>query len=172
MQRTAEFGNCILSKLPFSAKETIFTKGEFVHDFDFKKHDYNIRTLQHVAIQTQDGPIHILNHHGHHIPNHKNGDEETLRQCGQIADYIEKLSNKVLLTGDFNLSPNSESLEKINKVLTNLCIVNNVETTRTIFTHKNEVCDYIFVSNDVVVNKFDVLDDLASDHRALIAEFN
>lgn len=92
-----------------------------------------------------------------------------MRQTKQIADFASALEGKVVLTGDFNLAPHSKSIEQINSVLRNLCIENEAETTRTFLTHKKEVCDYIFVNEKVEVTKFKVLDDLASDHCALVA---
>lgn len=115
--------------------------------------------------------MHVLNHHGHHVPNHKNGDQETVRQCQMIVDYIEKLEGSVALCGDFNLQPESESLELINVKLFNHAKEHGVLTTRTPLTYKTEVCDYIFTSLDIKVKDFQILDDIASDHKALVVEF-
>lgn len=171
MHRKAGFGNCILSKVPIEKSETYFTNGEHVDDFDFDEHDYNNRNFQHVIVAYEGKDLHIINHHGYHIEGHKNGDNESLRQCKQIADFITSLNGKIIATGDFNLAPHSESLEQINKVLTNQCIDHNIATTRTHLTHKTEVCDYIFTSKDIEIRDFKVLDDVASDHCALVATF-
>jgi endonuclease/exonuclease/phosphatase (EEP) superfamily protein YafD len=90
----------------------------------------------------------------------------------QIADYITTLSGPVILAGDFNLAPHSESLEVINKQLRNLSVEFKLETTRTFLTSKVEVCDYIFVNGAVKVTKFLALEDIASDHKALVLEFD
>lgn len=170
MKRNAEWGNAIISKTPFLKKDTQFTRSSFTGDFDIRDGDYNIRNLQHVCIEVAGKKVHILNHHGHHIKQHKNGDKETLRQCKQIADYIQTLEGSVILAGDFNLSPKSESLELLNSMLTNHCLTPSITTTRTVLTHKTEVCDYIFTSLDLVVDRFEVLKDVASDHAALVIE--
>ena len=171
MQKKAGFGNAILSKYPIKDKKTVFTRLEHRDDFDFDLHDYNIRNFQHAVVEVEGKQLHLLNHHGHHVPEHKNGDEETMRQCKIIADYAESLDGPVLLTGDFNLSPNSESLEQINKVLDNLSALFKLETTRTPLTHKTEVCDYIFASKDIRVKSFEALDEIFSDHKGLVLEF-
>lgn len=75
------------------------------------------------------------------------------------------------MTGDFNLEPHSESLELINNMLTNLPIKYGLKTTRTELTHKTEVCDYIFVNDQVKVESFKALEDIASDHMALVTVF-
>lgn len=171
MQKQAGFGNAILSRYEFKKTETVFTRLQHKTNFDFDLDDYNIRNFQHAIIDTGEAQIHVLNHHGHHVHQHKNGDQETMRQCGIIADYISKLDGPVILTGDFNLAPHSESLEQINHQLRNLSIEFDLKTTRTPLTSKTEVCDYIFVSDEIKVQSFEASDKLVSDHKALILEF-
>lgn len=169
--REEHFGNAILSKYPITDKQTLFTRKEYVKDFDFIDGDYNIRNLQIATIELPDNKVKIMNHHGHHVPEHKNGDDETMRQCKLIAEEIKIAGGNVILAGDFNLAPNSESLEQINKLLTNLSLLNNLDTTRNQLTHKREVCDYIFTDKDIKVVSFGALDDIVSDHKALYLEF-
>jgi endonuclease/exonuclease/phosphatase family metal-dependent hydrolase len=172
MNRKADFGNCIISKYPIKDTETIFTGKQYIADFDFLNHDPNMRNLQHAVLEQPDkSQLHILNHHGHHIHQHKNGDAETMRQCGIIADQIKKLDGRLILSGDFNLAPHSESLEQINSLLTNLSLKANLKTTRTQLTHKSEVCDYVFTSSQIEVKSFDALNDIVSDHKALTMTF-
>jgi endonuclease/exonuclease/phosphatase family metal-dependent hydrolase len=171
MNKTATFGNAIISRLPFIDTHTIFTNLSYKEDFDFDSDDYNIRNLQHAIIEIAGQPVNLLNHHGHHVRQHKEGDAETMRQMTQIAAYVKTLSGPVILAGDFNLAPHSKSLEVINKLLTNLSVSHKLETTRTFLTHKKEVCDYIFVNSEVRVKDFRALDDLASDHKALLLDF-
>lgn len=165
--RNAEWGNAILSRFPFTYTHAFFTHGEFVEGFDVLGGDYNMRNLQHVIVEKNGKNLHVLNHHGHHIRQHKLGDAETMRQCGMIADYVKSLDGDVVLTGDFNLAPESESLELLNAILTNHAMVSGVTTTRTPLTHKTEVCDYIFTSKGLEASNFRVLSDIASDHAAL-----
>lgn len=171
MKRNAKSGPVILSNLPFVDTNAIFTRLQYIEDFDLLDIDYNVRALQHVVVESNGKKINILNHHGHHIPDHKNGDEETMRQCKEIIEYIEKLDDPTVLCGDFNLIPESESLEQINKVLVNHVKERKILTTRTVLTHKKESCDYVFTSPELEVTNFQVLDDVASDHKALTIEF-
>lgn len=170
MNRQAKFGLAILSKLPFSETNHMFTRLEYVDNYDFIEVDYNIRGLQHVVVDHNGQTLHILNHHGHHVPHHKNGDEETMRQCKMIVDYVEKLEGEKILCGDFNLAPESDSLQQISSILVNHAKEYGIVTTRTPLTHKTEVCDYIFTSSNLNVENFQVLDDIASDHKALTIE--
>ena len=113
-----------------------------------------------------------IQHHGFWVPDHKNGNAETLNQTKIIANYVEALKGPTILTGDFNLIPTSESLEQINKLLINLSVKNKLETTRNDLTFKNEVCDYIFVNNEIKVKNFAMSEQVVSDHNALILEFS
>ena len=173
MRREAFWGNCILSKTPFRNTHSFYTYKEKMSNFDFLEDtNYNSgRALQHVIVETDAGLFNVLNHHGYHISGHKNGDDETLRQCGMIADYVKKLEGPVVLCGDFNLVPDSPSTELINNVLVNHVKENQILTTRTPLTHKTEACDFIFTSPDIEVKNFQVLDDIVSDHKALTIEF-
>lgn len=172
MNMQALWGNCILSNFPIMKKETVFTNLRFVKDFNFEEYDYNIRNLQHVIVDLGNKKLNILNHHGHHIPDHKNGDAQTLKQMGIVGEYLDKLSGPVILTGDFNLAPHSQSLGLINDRLKNLSVEYKLQTTRTPLTHKKEVCDYIFVNDEIRVRRFSASDELVSDHKALILEFD
>ncbi len=173
MRRKAEWGNCVLSKHPFVETNEQYTYLEHVDDYDHLEiSDYNSgRALQHVVVEGDAGPVNILNHHGYHINEHKNGNDETLRQCKLIADYAKSLTGPVVLCGDFNLVATSSSLEQINAVLVNHVKERGVISTRTPLTYKTEACDYIFTSPDIEVKNFQVLDDIVSDHKALTVEF-
>ena len=173
MNRKASFGNCIISKFPIIKSETIFTGNEFNDKFDNLTDSSNIRNLQHVVVELEDkSKLHVLNHHGHHNHQHKDGDAETMRQISIIANEIKKIAGRIILSGDFNLNPKSESLGLINSLLRNLSIEAKLKTTRTSLTHKKEVIDYILVSKDINVESFKAIDDVVSDHMALTLVFS
>lgn len=171
MRKKASLGNAILSRIPITESKTVYTNLDHNEDFDFSQHDYNIRNLLHCAVKTKGGVVHLLTHHGHHVPVHKDGTPDTMRQMQQIRDYIAGLNGPVVLTGDFNLSPDSESLHVINKTMRNLSTEHKLKTTRTFLTEKQEVCDYIFVNDHVQAAQFQMSEKVVSDHAALILEF-
>lgn len=171
MHRKVSMGNAILSKFSILNSKTLYTHLKHNKDFDWEKHDYNIRNLLHCELDTGKQKTHVLTHHGYHVPTHKDGNQETLKACKQIMHYIDSLNGPKILAGDFNLSPNSESLEVINKKMTNLVVVNKLKTTRTNLTYKTEVCDYIFINKEIRAKKFTASDEVVSDHKALIMEF-
>lgn len=173
MQRELEYGNAILSHSPLFKPKIVFTHGEYEDNFDLTIADnYNIRNFQHAVIDVSGTELHILNHHGYHIKGTKEGDEETLRQMNIIADYIGKLSGPIILTGDFNLAPDSDSIAVLSNKLTNLSVKYNLASTYTMFNSNNVVCDYIFVNDQVTVEQFYASDALVSDHKPLSLEFS
>ncbi len=172
MNGVARFGNCIISRVPITKSEVVFTHMEHQEDFIFGIHSSNMRNFIHAELDTKGGRLNVLTHHGFHVPSHKDGTEETEAQMRQLSQYVAGLSGAIVLTGDFNLAPHSRSLEPLNNQLRNLPVEHKLKTTRTPLTHKTEVCDYIFVNSEVEVGSFAMLDDVVSDHAALVAEID
>lgn len=169
---SAEFGNAIVCRQPFQERDTVFTNLSYVENIKLGIDDYNVRNFQHIVVEDKGGKkIHVINHHGYHIPEHKNGNKLTLKACQQIVDYANSLEGPVIITGDFNLHPTSPSIAVINNYFRNLTQEYNLTTTRTDLTYKTEACDYIFINEHVVVNDFYVSSIVASDHQALILDF-
>lgn len=166
------FGNVTYSKIPFSQNNTIFTRGAHKNDFDFDADDYNVRAFQHSLIEVNNKKLNIINHHGHHIDSHNLGDHETERQVSDILSYADELEGAVIICGDFNLSPESKSIKLIDAKYANLSTKYNLKTTRSGLTYKNEVCDYIFVNDNVIINDFSMNTSIISDHNSLILDFD
>lgn len=172
MSGVIDFGNAIISNLTLHDKNTVFTNLEYKADFSLEADSYNIRNFQHIVAADENGAtFHLINHHGYHVPQHKRGDDFTLKACRQISDYAKSLEGPVIITGDFNLEPGSESLAILEATFRNLSTEHELQTTRNYLTHKSEVCDYIFVNDKVVVNDFYASDIVASDHQGLVLDF-
>ncbi len=168
MEGLAKFGNGIFSRFPVTKTSTIFTHQEHIERFMWSDDSIaNMRNFVHSVIDIDGRECNILTHHGFWIAEHKDGNLDTERQMLMIRDYIAQLKGPVILTGDFNLSPESPSLTPLNDQLKNLSVEYGLKTTRTNLTFKKEVCDYIFTSEDVIVKSFKALDKVASDHMAL-----
>lgn len=99
----------------------------------------------------------------------------------QTTNYQRKQSNKLLelvskrqtvVMGDFNCLPTSEV---VNKIINNFVHADNDLSRPTRFEERGgkvseDRVDYIFVSKDVTVSRFEVIDTRASDHSLLIAD--
>lgn len=171
MNGIAEFGNAVISRFPIEKSEVVFTYLSHKENFDFNDDDYNVRNFIHTVINVEGAVYNVLTHHGYHVPEHKQGNQETMRQMQLLADYIDQLTGNIILAGDLNLAPRSKSIELINSRLTNQSIAHKLKSTRNALTHKTEVCDYIFNSQGVDVKSFRAAEELISDHKALIMEF-
>lgn len=170
MAGTAQRGNMILSKYPIVSSSELWTAGEFQTDFTQEIPYNTARSMTHCQIDTPRGLVHVLTTHGYHVGMHKLGNDETLKACRQMATYIQELDGPVLLTGDFNLTSESESMRVFDGQLKNLTSAYGVQTTRNHLTAKTEACDFI-LTRDIEEKSFIVLDDVVSDHKALVAEF-
>lgn len=170
-QRPNSFGNATLSKIKINEEHTIFTYGEYKTNFDLTVDDFNSRNFQHVVLDSQPN-LHVLNHHGYLLGDTKDGNQETHRQMKKISDYIKSLKGPVIFAGDLNLAPTTNSIKEIESVLTNLPVKFGINSTYSIFNNNNVVCDYIFVNSEVKVQDFQMSEELVSDHKALILEFD
>jgi endonuclease/exonuclease/phosphatase family metal-dependent hydrolase len=175
MHHQASRGNLVASNLPFTAQSQLWTHGSLATDFDYEDSGgYNIaRNIVHVTHRLDDHKLlHVLTLHGYHLKENKLGNEETMRACKMLIEYISTLEGGVIVTGDFNLSPESESIQLINQSLRNLSVEYGLTTTRNHLTTKREVCDYIFVNDQISISAFSMSDMIVSDHNALILDFS
>lgn len=166
------FGNAIVSRDGFESTYQEDTLESYKENWDAETDTDDIKLFQHAVINPAPGKfLNLVNYHGHNSHGQKQGNELTAKHCQQIADYIGTLAGPVILAGDFNLAPDSESLKPLNTMLKNLCIENAIQTTRNPLANSDIVVDYIWVSHDMTVQHFEVLPDMVSDHAALLLEF-
>lgn len=171
MHGTACRGNAIFARYPLQDAGTFWTHGEFQSDFDYSMGWNSARGVAYATVQLPQARVQIVTTHGYHIKSHKHGDEHTLAACRQIAEYINTLDNPVVLAGDFNLVPDSDSIRVFDGQLRNLTREYGLTTTRNHLTAKTEACDYI-LTRDLDAHAFAALSDVVSDHAALMLEFD
>lgn len=172
----AEQGSLLLSKYNIKESYNEFYYNDYKYEYDatyFRELDW-CRSIENVILEIGEKLLQIINVHG--IWNKdKIGDERTINQSKFILSKIRK-DIPVIVVGDFNLLPNTESIKMLNKELTNLIDEYNIKSTRPNFNDGldtgNIVCDYIFVNDLVKVNEFKVLENESSDHLPLILDFD
>lgn len=172
----AEQGSLLLSKYIIKESYNEFYYNEYKYEYDathFRELDW-CRSIENVILEINGKLLQIINVHG--IWNKdKAGDERTINQSNFILSKIRK-DIPVIVVGDFNLLPDTESIKLLNNELTNLIDKYNIKSTRPNFDDGldtgNIVCDYIFVNDLVKVNDFKVLNNLASDHLPIILDFD
>lgn len=131
------------------------------------------RPLQYAQVETASGPLLVGNFHGAWRRGMgKNDFDERLLQSEKIASFIKRQNVPMVLGGDFNINPGTESIARIEATgLRNLIREYGVTSTRTeLYDHFNDndlFADYVFLSQNLSVKKFEVLPDVVSDHAPL-----
>lgn len=115
----------------------------------------------------------VLNFHG--IPGDMKKDtKERDLQSKRLKEILNKINNPKIIVGDFNLNPDTMAINELEKQMINLIKETEIKTTRSNLYERKDImpfADYIFVSNDILINNFKVLQDEVSDHLALSVEF-
>ena len=171
----AEQGSLIISKYKIKEHYNEFYYSNYKYEYDatyFKEKDW-CRSIQDSILEINGKEIQIINVHGIWNKN-KIGDERTIKQSEFILSKIRN-DIPVIIVGDFNLLPNTESIKILDNKLINLIAKYNIESTRPKFDDGldtgNMVCDYVFVSDKVVVNDLKVIESNISDHLPLLLDF-
>lgn len=127
------------------------------------------RNMQFVTIETETGSKTILNIHGLWNGRGESDSDHRLIQSERILEYISSLTNPFVLCGDFNLTPDTESLKKIERAgHRNLISEYDITSTRTsLYTKSERFADYAFASEGIEVLNFEILSDEVSDHAPL-----
>lgn len=171
----AEFGNYIKTKYKILKAQNIFVQNHFTYITDWSNwpnEDY--RGVNVVDLEIDGKKLRVLTYHGIWSKD-KMGTELTLEACTKIKNIALEVSYPSIITGDFNLFPDTKSMKVFDGKFTNLCNKFDIKTTRPqsneLSSKTRNVVDYILVSEGVKVNDFKVIDSDVSDHLPLILEF-
>jgi endonuclease/exonuclease/phosphatase family metal-dependent hydrolase len=122
-------------------------------------------------------PLNLCNFHGLAYPGNKMDTPERLTQSEGIINFFKDISGSIIIGGDFNLDPSTESIKKFEiSGYRNLVMDLNIPTTRNKIAWEKYpddpqlYCDYVFVSPDINVQNFTVPSVIVSDHQPLILE--
>ncbi len=138
---------------------------------------FSARKLQYLTAEISGKKLLIANYHGLWNNGPKTDTPERIRQSEAIKKFMEEFSGPKILCGDFNILPDTKSMEILDEGMVNLVKSNDIRSTRTALyrhyddTSKPNWADYVLVSRDIKVKDFRVLSDIASDHSALYLEF-
>lgn len=173
---TTEQGNEILSKFPITKADNVFyykEYSEFTDTTNFGIEDHP-RAFIDAILDIEGTKLQIINIHGCWNKDKKD-DDRTILQTEKILSHI-RYDIPSIIVGDFNLLPNTKSIEMISKKMINLIEKYNIKSTRPKFNDGldkgNLVCDYIFVNDKVKVNDFRVINTNISDHLPLTLDFS
>lgn len=118
----------------------------------------------------------FVNTHLDHV-----GENARINGIQQVCDFITEKFGKempLILTGDFNASPESETLNKANSLLVDARAIANITTdehTYHGFSGLKSIIDYIFLSKNISCKRFETVkesynDVIQSDHFGIMAE--
>ncbi len=168
-----DVGNLILSRFPFVEKKTIFLQGEYqkiVRPDDKSDFSKDPQNMQCVILDIEGEKLCVANVHG--IWGLDGSDSpERLQMSETIVNEIEGKTQLVVM-GDFNLKPDTQTIANIEKHLIN--VFKGDMTTSFNMKHKTNpgyataVVDMFFSSRDVKIISKRIPDDDVSDHKPLV----
>ena len=173
------FEDEFLENVPFG--QTIFykknieviQKGFFSCHGDYKNTKGGKVTgkCQWIKCVERNREIYLLNFHGlSQLNTFKRDTVERLFQSTILKEFIKDKS--CILLGDFNLNPETESMQVLDSVLINLIGKYQILNTRSdIYSKPERFADYILISNDIEEKDFMVFQDQVSDHLPLYLEY-
>ena len=130
------------------------------------------RNLQYIKFSINGKDFTVANLHGLWNGKGKGDAPERIEQSKKVKKFLDTLGGAIILCGDFNLAPDTESLAILEHGMKNLVMDYSITSTRSNFYLKPEkFADYILVSPEVKVLDFKVLPDPVSDHLPLLLEF-
>jgi len=130
--------------------------------------------MQHVLLELGGKKVVVCNVHGVPYPGSKLDTPDRLRQSERIKEFTDKQKEPLILCGDFNLMPDTESIRMLEGGLENLIRTHKITSTRGRLNlyygtpKQQDYADYIFVSSGVTVEQFSVPDVKVSDHLPMI----
>ncbi|MFG1991361.1 endonuclease/exonuclease/phosphatase family protein [Actinoplanes sp. NPDC048988] len=164
----------IADHLPVIGVDSAFVHGEFADHVEWSVAD---RPRVALAVRTADRaagrPVWIVQVHGLRDPAGKADSPARRRQAERLAELVVRIRGPrdlVVLCGDFNLRPESETFGILAEVgLTDL--VGEADTRTSHYGKPVRHASYLLVSDIAAVKSFDIMAaPEVSDHRALILD--
>ncbi|MBI4225951.1 endonuclease/exonuclease/phosphatase family protein [Candidatus Roizmanbacteria bacterium] len=173
----ADFGNALFSRFPIRKNRTSFLHGVYgPSQWNKSMTDFSGQPKNMLVVEVVIGRMTLNLYSLHGIWGFDGNDNELrLRMSRLITDEIKDKQN-VIMGGDFNCRPNTQTINNIEKYLVNV-FKNELKTTfnmkhKTNGGYATAVVDMIFISPDIkVVNHYCPKVDV-SDHFPLVAVLN
>jgi endonuclease/exonuclease/phosphatase family metal-dependent hydrolase len=152
----------------------VFVRGRRGEGTDVGGKKGHTRNMQYSEMSSEDDYFRVNNLHGMWHKSGKDDVPERIEQSKKITKHLKKYDKPQIICGDFNIRPDTKSMEIIESAgFRNLVTESGVTDTRTSFYDKDErFADYILASSGITVNHFQVLPDEVSDHAPLLLDFS
>lgn len=165
-------GNAIFSKFPIVGEKIVFFDEPYREDYVDapENYEHHPRNVQQVVVQEHGITFHLFNTHGIWELSGKDNERHLSMSRTIVGEIADK--ERVILAGDFNLPPNTQTIRHIEDHLTSVF----GDTLTTTFNMKRKdnpdygkvVVDMIFISPDLTVIERDCPQVDVSDHYPLI----
>lgn len=170
-----EFGNYLKTRFEMQQAESVFVEGNYSYVTNWNNFlERSSWAMVLADLQIGDKSLRVINYHGIWSRD-KTGSERTKNACREILNLAREAHGACIVCGDFNLFPNTASMEVLNEELTNLVDLFSIQSTRPesneLSGTSRNVVDYVLVNDRVKVKTFQVLDSNVSDHLPLVLEF-
>ncbi len=172
-----EQGNEIFTRFKINEATNEFYYGHYSYDSDrtnFYRDDHS-RAVQVIELNINDKKLQIINVHGTYSKD-KQDTKRSIKQCNYILNVAKRKKIPTIIAGDFNLFPDTESINILNKQFRNLINEYGITSTRPSFDdgmdRGDNIVDYIFISDDIKVNNFNIINTQISDHFPLFLDFD
>ncbi len=134
---------------------------------------YQSRCLQWLTLASDEHTITVFNIHGLIDKAGKLDSDKRFLQLSNIQNFVATFDHPVILTGDFNVTRNTQFVRDLAKTHTDLVSKYRVQSTRpSIYTGTDRYADYIFLPHGIEENRFYVCSDEISDHYPLFCDFS
>lgn len=136
------------------------------------------RTIQTVDFSIGQKQFTVVNIHGTAFPGDKLDTQFRIEHAIKLKEFLKTKSGAKIVTGDFNLLPETQSIKILEDNMRNLIKEFHIEKTRSNLSPYakrddfQKFADFTFVSNDISVKTFQVPDIEISDHLPMILEFS
>lgn len=106
-------------------------------------------------------------------------DPQKLLEAQKLVDFVRELDKEYILSGDFNVKADTEIVKKFDQLGRNLTTEYNIEYTLNPKIHylnkeiilKKLAVDFIYISKNISLKKFELITQNLSDHYGLFIEF-
>ena len=132
---------------------------------------------QYAKIKMDGRVMYICNMHGVSRPGEKLDTPGRLTQSRELIEFFDNMADPVIIGGDFNILPNTRSIEAFREHgYRDLIAEFEIDTTRNHlawdrYPTKLFHSDYVFLKNNIQLKGFTVPKNVVSDHLPLIVEF-
>ena len=168
-----EIGQAVFSHFPIISNQPVFFDVPYGSiSSDIINAEKQSRVMQHVIVRKKGKELNIFNVHGIWGTDGR----DNPRRLAMADVIVREVQNKeyVILSGDFNLNPDTESARRIGRQLVSV-FEHNLKTTfnrkqKTDPAFASAVVDMVFVSPDMAVKRAvcEMVD--VSDHLPLLVE--